>query len=127
MNLNTEDIIPRIGVSYNKKYKDYEIELKINEETSLNILIKKNNDLYFYESNFNENYLQQKFNSNDSINNIYNDICDLIDKKDIEIEENKNNLKLILKYNYSNFILIIEKSYEKLFEEMKDNKKKKEN
>ncbi len=56
-----------------------------------------------------------------------NDICDLIDKKDIEIEENKNNLKLILKYNYSNFILIIEKSYEKLFEEMKDNKKKKEN
>ncbi len=65
MNLNTEDIIPRIGVSYNKKYKDYEIELKINEETSLNILIKKNNDLYFYESNFNENYLQQKFNSNE--------------------------------------------------------------
>ncbi len=65
MNLNTEDIIPEIGVSFKKKYKDYEIELKINEETSLNILIKKNNDLYFYESNFNENYLQQKFNSNE--------------------------------------------------------------
>ena len=91
----TEDIIHEIGVSIKKKYKEYEIELKINEETnSLNILIKKNNDINYYKSNFNENYLQQKLKSRESINNIYCNICDLINKKEIKNNENQNNLKL---------------------------------
>ena len=55
-----------------KKVNEYEIELSINVDGCLNILIRS--DLYYYESNFNEKYLQQKLNSNESINNIYNNI-----------------------------------------------------
>ena len=43
-----------------KKVNEYEIELSINVDGCLNILIR--NDLYYYESNFNEKYLQQKLN-----------------------------------------------------------------
>ena len=96
-----------------KKVNEYEIELSINVDGCLNILIK--NDFYYYESNFNEKYLQQKLNSNESINNIYNNICDLIDKREIKIEKYKNNLKLILKYNNLYGELIIEISLKDLF------------
>ena len=91
--MNNESSIPSLSSSTKKQFNDYEIELKINEDDSLNIVIK--NNLYFYESNFSEKYLQKQFNINESINNIYNNICDLIDKREIKIEKYKNNLKLI--------------------------------
>ena len=99
-----------------KKVNEYEIELSINVDGCLNILIK--NDFYYYESNFNEKYLQQKLNSNESINNIYNNICDLIDKREIKIEKYQNNIKLIFEYNNLYGELIIEISLKNLFEKI---------
>ena len=96
-----------------KKVNEYEIELSINVDGCLNILIKT--DFYYYESNFNEKYLQQKLNSNESINNIYNNICDLIDKREIKIEKYQNNIKLIFEYNNLYGELIIEISLKNLF------------
>ncbi len=78
--------------SIQKQYNGYEIKLT-NSNSSLNILIKNKNDFYCYKSNFDEFYLQEKFKSNISIE----DIRDLIDNKEFKIENNGNNLKLILK------------------------------
>ena len=78
--------------SIKKQFNEYQIELITNINSSLTIGIK--NDFYYYETNFNENYLQQLFNAN--INNIYNIINELIDNNEIKIEKNKNNLKIIM-------------------------------
>ena len=112
MNIDNKKLVYDYSLS-KKKVNEYEIELSINVDGYLNILIK--NDFYYYESNFNEKYLQQKLNSNESINNIYNNICDLIDKREIKIEKYNNNLKLILKYNNLYGELIIEISLKDLF------------
>ena len=128
MDFQTEDIIHEIEVSIKKKYKEYEIELKINEETnSLNILIKKNNDINYYKSNFNEHYLQQKLKLRESINNIYCNICDLINKKEIKNNENQNNLKLEFKFNESYIELNREKVCEEMLNEIMIKRKKKKN
>ena len=116
--MNNESSIPSLSSSTKKQFNDYEIELKINEDDSLNIVIK--NNLYFYESNFSEKYLQKQFNINESINNIYNNICDLIDKKEINIKEEKNNLQLMLKNYNSYIILIIEISSKYLLEKINE-------
>lgn len=76
-------------ISIRKNFNEYEIELTIKEDSCLNILIK--NDLCCYENNFNENYLQQKFKLNESINNIYNNMCDNIKK--LKLNDFKRNLK----------------------------------
>ncbi len=109
--------------SIKKQFNEYQIELITNINSSLTIGIK--NDFYYYETNFNENYLQQLFNAN--INNIYNIINELIDNNDIKIEKNKNNLKLILNYNDSNIELNIEISFKYIFETLNElnNKRKK--
>ena len=49
------------------------------------------NDFYYYESNFNEDSLKQKFNNSD-IQVIYNSINELINKNEIKIEKNKKIL-----------------------------------
>ncbi len=66
-------------------------------------------------------------NSSESINNIYYNICDLINKKEIKIYENQNNLKLEFKYNESYIELNIEKVCEEVLNEINDKKKKKKN
>jgi len=114
-------------ISIRKNFNEYEIELTIKEDSCLNILIK--NDLCCYENNFNENYLQQKFKLNESINNIYNKICYFIDKKEIQIEIFKTYLKLIFKNNNSYITLNIEISSKYLLEqinEINDKMKKKD-
>ena len=113
------DIITEFS-SNKKQYNEYQIQLITKINSSLNILIENKNDFYYYESNFNENYLQQIFNTNESINNIYNYLCSLIDNKEIKIEKNKNNLKLILNYNNSNIELIIEISFKYIFEKLNE-------
>ena len=112
MNIDNKKLVYDYSLS-KKKFNEYEIELTINEDNLLNVLIK--NDLYSFESKFSENYLQKQFNTNESINNIYNNICDLIDKREIKIEKYNNNLKLILKYNNLYGELIIEISLKDLF------------
>jgi len=111
MNINTEYYIPELASSSIKQYNEYEIELKIYENFSLNIIIKKNNDSSYYENNFSEAYLQQKFKTNEVINNIYNIICDLIEKKKVDIKINNNNLNFKLKYNDLYIRLILKTSY----------------
>ena len=102
--------------SIKKEYNEYQIELIININSSLTIGIK--NGVYYYESNFDENFIQQQFNSN--INKIYNIINELIDKDEIKIEKNKDNLKLILNYNNSYKELNIEISFKYIFETLNE-------
>ena len=117
MNFDSKKLV--FGHSLSKRnFNEYEIELTLNEDRSLNILIQKNTDLYYYESNFSEKFFQQKFNSNDSINNFYNHFCNLIDKKEIKFEKYQNNLKLIFKYNNLYEELIIEISLKNLLKKI---------
>ena len=99
-----------------KKYiNDYEITLTV-KNSVLNIYVQKINDFNYYESGFRENELQQKFNSNLTINYIFDDICNLIDKKKVKIEENKQNIKLIFSSNDLFTELIIDISLKKVYE-----------
>ena len=59
----------------------------------------------------------QQFNSNIKIYNIINE---LIDKEQIKIEKNQNNLKLILNYNNSYKELNIEISFKYIFETLNE-------
>ncbi len=85
----------------------------------MNIYVQKINDYNYYESNFRENELQKKFNSNLTINYIFDDICNLIDKKNVQIEENKLNIKLIFSSIDLYTELIIDISLKQLHEIMK--------
>ena len=108
MKVNNEE--QKINAPLKKEFNEYEIELTLKEGTSINILIRKKNDFYYYESSFNEKNLQNKFNTNDKINNIYKDIVKSIDNKEIKINENNNNLLLSLLMKDSYIELIIERS-----------------
>ena len=113
MTLYTQEVILNIPTQ-KRVVNDYEIQLTV-KNSSLNVLIQKKNDLYYYESNFNESELQKKFKTNFSINYIYNEICNIIDnKEDFFIEENKYNLKLIFTYNNSYTELIVNISLKQL-------------
>ena len=113
MTLYTQEVILNIPTQ-KREVNDYEIQLTV-KNSSLNVLIQKKNDLYYYESNFNESELQKKFKTNFSINYIYNEICNIIDnKEDFFIEENKYNLKLIFTYNNSYTELIVNISLKQL-------------
>ena len=81
----------------NKKYNDYNIKL-INQIDLINITIQSNNSFNIYQSYFNLQYLHSfKLFISKNIQQIFELICDLIDKNNIEIEFNDKNLKLKLK------------------------------
>ncbi len=101
-----------------KKINDYEITLTI-KNSILNIFVNHTNDFKYYESNFGENELQQKFHSTFTIKDIFDDICNLIDKKNVQIEENKLNIKLIFSSIDLYTELIIDISLKQLHEIMK--------
>ena len=115
MSVNTEEQKINATSFLKKEFNEYEIELTLKEDISINILIRKKNDFYYYESSFNEKNLQNKFNTNDKINNIYNDIVKLIDNKKIKINENNNNWLFSLLIKDSYIELIIERSKKLLF------------
>ena len=72
----------------NKKYNDYNIKL-INQIDLINITIQSNNSFNIYQSNFNLQYLNSfKLFISKNIQQIFEIICDLIDKNNIEIEFN---------------------------------------
>ena len=81
----------------NKKYKEYNIKL-ITQIDLINISIQSNNSFNIYQSYFHLKYLYSfKLFISKDIKQIYELICDLIDKNNIEIEFNDKNLKLKLK------------------------------
>ena len=121
MSVNTEEQKINATSFLKKEFNEYEIELTLKEDTFINILIRKKNDLYYYESSFNEKNLQNKFNTNEKINNIYNEIVKSIDNKEIKINENNNNLLLSLLMKDLLYIeLIIEISIKILLSQIKD-------
>ena len=99
--------------SIKKIFNKYQIQLSIILD-SINIQIQKQNSLDFYENNFNIEYLQQQrlLMGNLTIEEMIDFIASLIDLKNIKIEENKINMKLILIStlpNYPNVELILNK------------------
>ena len=80
-----------------KIFNQYEIKLTSNMDY-INISIKNTNTYNIYESKFNLEYLHQYklLIPNFTINEMIEFINGLIDESNIEIEENKDNLKLIL-------------------------------
>ena len=81
----------------NKKYNEYNIKL-ITQIDLINISIQSNNSFNIYQSYFHLKYLNSfKLFISKDIKQIYELICDLIDKNNIEIEFNDKNLKLKLK------------------------------
>ena len=81
----------------NKIYNEYNIKI-IPQIDSLYISIQSNNSFNIYQSYFHLKYLNSfKLFISKDIKQIYELICDLIDKNNIEIEFNDKNLKLKLK------------------------------
>ncbi len=114
MTLYTQDVILNIPAK-KREINDYEIILTI-KNSSLNILVQKKNNSYYFESNFSESELQQKFKTTSTINYICDEIYNTIDKnEDFLIEENKYNLKLIFTSNDSYTELIINISFQQLY------------
>ena len=96
-----------------KIFNKYQIQLSIILD-SINIQIQKQNLFNIYEYNFNIEYLQQQklLMGNLTIEEMINFIGSLIDLKNIKIEENNINMKLILIStlpNYPNVELILNK------------------
>ena len=83
--------------SIQKIFNKYQIQLSIILD-SINIQIQKQNSFDIYESKFNIEYLQQKklLMPNLTIEEMIDFIASLIDLKNIKIEENNINMKLIL-------------------------------
>ena len=99
--------------SYKKIFNKCQIKLSIILD-SINIQIQKENSFDFFEYNFNFEYLHQYklLMGNLTINEMIDFINTLIERKNIKIEENKINMKLILIYNitkYENVELILNK------------------
>ena len=105
MSVNSEEKKLYKPSSFKTQFNEYEIELTLKKDISINILIKKKNVLYYYESSFNKKNLQKKLNINDTINNIYQEICRLIDNKKFEI--NFILLSLLMNDSYIEFIIEI--------------------
>ena len=96
-----------------KIFNEYQIKLSIILD-SINIQIQKQNLFDIYENNFNIEYLQQQrlLTGNYTIEEMIDFISSLIDLKNIKIEENKINMKLILISTlpkYQNVELILNK------------------
>ena len=78
-------------------FNDFEIQI-ISQVNSILISINKLNSYSIYKSNFKIEFLQsfKLLSSFDTINNIVQFIFSLIDEKNINIQEDQNNLILIL-------------------------------
>ena len=107
-----------------KIFNQYQIKLTSNMDY-INILIQNNNTFNIYESKFNLEYLHQfkLLMGNLAIDEMIEFINNSIDEKEIKIEENENNLKLILISiikKYPNVKLILNKKniIEKLINEI---------
>ena len=99
--------------SKDKIFNEYKIKLSLYLD-SINIEIQKEDSFDVYESKFNIEYLQQHklLMGNLTIEEMINFIGSLIDLKNIKIEENNINMKLILIStlpNYPNVELILNK------------------
>ena len=109
-----------------KIFNQYQIKLTSNMDY-INILIQNNNTSNIYESKFNLEYLHQfkLLMANLTIDEMIEFINNSIDEKEIKIEENENNLKLILISTikiYPNVELILNKKniIEKLIKEIEE-------
>jgi len=112
-----------INQSIEKIFNEYRIKLSSNIDF-INISIQKNNS--YYESKYNLKYLHQfkLLIPNITVNEMIDFIIILIERKEIKIEENKDNLKLILisSFVYPNVELILNKKniIEKLSNEIEE-------
>ena len=99
--------------SIEKIFTQYIIKLTL-KVNLINISIQKINSYIIYESNFNQEffYYYKLLFSNLSLKEIMDFICELIEQKKIQIEENKNNLKLILLFNPNSIVKLILKKKE---------------
>ena len=102
----------------NKNFNNYGIELKPTRN-SLNISIRNKNNSIIYESEFNEDFLNEKF-PNYTPNNVCDYISKLIDQNQIQITENNNNLKIFLNDKGSFIELILDISFKNLLEKIRD-------
>ena len=94
-----------------KNYKQYKI-LLIPEKETINISIQIDSSNAIFESDFNIEYLHKILMSSFTIKEIIDFISTSINKKNIEIKENKMNLKLIFIssiFSNQNIELIIKK------------------
>ena len=91
--------------SIEKIFTQYIIKLTL-KVNLINISIQKINSYIIYESNFNQEffYYYKLLFSNLSLKEIMEFICELIEQKKIQIEENKNNLKLTLLFNINSIV-----------------------
>ena len=99
--------------SIEKIFTQYIIKLTL-KVNLINISIQKINSYIIYESNFNQEffYYYKLLFSNLSLKEIMDFICELIEQKKIQIEENKNNLKLTLLFNLNSIVKLILKKKE---------------
>ncbi len=107
-----------------KPFDQYQITIT-SDGDFINILIQNNNNFNIFESKINLDYLHQFSLLKEylNINEMIEFINNSINKKEINIEENKNNLKLILiskKADYPNVELILNKNiiYETLMKKI---------
>ena len=99
--------------SIEKIFNEYKIKLSSNMDY-INIQIQNKNNYNIYESKFNLEYLHQfrLLIPNFTIEQMIKFIIELIEEKDIKIEENKKDLKLTLISkitSYPNVELILKK------------------
>jgi len=115
-----------INQSIVKIFNEYQIKLTPNIDY---IIISIQNNNSYYESKFNLEYLHQfkLLIPNLTINEMIDFIIILIDRKEIKLEKNEDNLKLILisSFVYPNVELILNKKnmIEKLSDEIEELKK----
>ena len=90
--------------SIEKIFDKYKINI-ISNMDSINIQIQIKDSFNIYESNFNLEYLHRYnlLSGNSNLQELIDFISNLIDLKNIKIEENNMNMKLILISNLSNF------------------------
>ena len=107
--------------SIEKIFTQYIIKLTL-KVNLINISIQKINSYIIYESNFNQEffYYYKLLFSNLSLKEIMDFICELIEQKKIQIEENKNNLKLTLLYNINSIVKLILKKKKEIIETLKN-------
>ena len=100
------------GKIIQKYFNEYKIQL-ITYLDSIKISIQNNSNIY--QSSFNLEYLHRLFIVNNTIESISHFILTLIERNNIQIEENNINMKLILissLINNTNIELILNKKYE---------------
>ncbi len=107
--------------SIEKIFTQYIIKLTL-KANLINISIQKINSYIIYESNFTQEffYYYKLLFSNLTLKEIMELICELIEQKKIQIEENKNNLKLTLLFNPNSIVKLILKKKEKKIETLKN-------